>query len=75
MIKEREKKIVENIKKIRKRAGLTQDYVATKLQLLGCDLSRSTVAKIESGERHLYVDEIWYFKQVLGVNYDKIFED
>lgn len=75
MIKERERKIVENIKNLRKKAGLTQDLLATKLQLLGCDLSRSTVAKIESGERHLYVDEVWYFKKALGVSYDQLFND
>ena len=57
-----EKKIGNNIRRFRERAGLTQDYIATKLQLRGCDITRSAVAKIEVGQRHIYLDEIILIK-------------
>ena len=69
-----EKRIGHNIRMLREKAGFTQDYVATKLQLSGCDITRSAVAKIEVGQRHLYPDEIILIKQILGVTYDDIFE-
>ena len=69
-----EKRVGENIRKLREKNQFTQDYVATKLQLLGCDITRSAVAKIEVGQRHLYPDEIILLKQILNVEYDDIFE-
>ena len=68
-----EKKIGQNIKILREKVGLTQDYVATKLQLSGCDVTRSAVAKIEVGQRHLYPDEIILLKEILKTTYDDIF--
>ena len=68
-----EKKIGGNLRRLRERAGLTQDYVATKMQLGGCDLTRSSIAKIEVGQRHLYPDEIILLKNILGVSYEDIF--
>ena len=68
-----EKKIGQNIRRLREKAGFTQDYVATKLQLSGCDITRSAVAKIEVGQRHLYLDEIILLKQILKVKYEDIF--
>ena len=68
-----EKKIGQNLRLLRERANLTQDYVATKLQLAGCDITRSAVAKIEVGQRHLYPDEIILLKAILKVEYDDIF--
>ena len=68
-----EKKIGHNLRQLRERAGFTQDYVATKLQLNGCDITRSAVAKIEVGQRHLYPDEIILLKEILNVKYEDIF--
>jgi len=68
-----EKRIGKNIRSIRERIGMTQDALATKLQLCGCDITRSAVAKIEVGQRHLYVDEVILLKEILNVSYDEIF--
>ena len=68
-----EKKIGSNLRRLRERAGFTQDYVATKMQLGGCDLTRSAIAKIEVGQRQLYPDEIILLKNILGVSYEDIF--
>lgn len=68
-----EKKIGHNIRILREKAGFTQELLAVKLQLGGCDITRSAVAKIEVGQRHLYPDEIVLIKKILGVDYEEIF--
>lgn len=68
-----EKKIGQNIRILRETAGLTQEMVAAQLQVRGCDITRSAVAKIEVGQRHLYPDEIILLKEILGVDYEEIF--
>ena len=73
MNREIEKTVGENIRKLREKAGYTQDYVAAQLQLNGCDITRSALAKIEVGQRHLYPDEIILLKLILNAEYDDIF--
>ena len=68
-----EKKVGNNIRRLRERAKLTQERVAARLQTSGCDITRSAVAKIEVGQRHLYPDEIILLKQILSATYDEIF--
>ena len=68
-----ERRIGNNIRLLRERATLTQEQVATRLQLCGCDITRSAVAKIEVGQRHLYPDEIIFLKDILKATYDEIF--
>ncbi len=68
-----EKQIGANVRILRERAGMTQEALAAKLQLAGCDITRSAVAKIEVGQRHLYPDEILRIKQILNADFDEIF--
>lgn len=72
---EYEKKVGNNIRKIREQAKMTQEILATKLQLSGCDITRSAVAKIEVGQRHIYLDEIKLIKEILNTTFEKIFYD
>lgn len=69
-----EKKIGTNIRNLREAKGMTQDTLAAKLQLNGCDITRSAVAKIEVGQRHLYPDEIILIRRILNTTYEAIFE-
>ena len=68
-----EKRIGNNIRLLREKQGMTQEILAAKMQLNGCDITRSAVAKIEVGQRHLYPDEIILIKTILKVSYDDIF--
>ena len=70
---EYEKIVGNNIRKIREQAKMTQEILATKLQLSGCDITRSAVAKIEVGQRHIYPDEIRLIKEILSTTFEKIF--
>ncbi len=67
-----EKRVGKNIRNIRELKGLTQENLATQLQLRGCDITRSAVAKIEVGQRHLYVDEVILIKEILNASFDEI---
>ncbi len=73
MNKDIETRIGQNIRQLREQAGLTQEEVAARLQVGGCDITRSAVAKIEVGQRHLYPDEILLFKAILNTTFDAIF--
>ena len=74
MNREIETRIGNNIRTIREAKGMTQDTLAARLQLSGCDITRSAVAKIEVGQRHLYPDEIILIRQILNTTYDAIFD-
>ncbi|MBR1532298.1 MAG: helix-turn-helix transcriptional regulator [Eubacterium sp.] len=69
-----EKIFGNNIRIYREKAGLTQDLLSTKLQVNGCDITRSAIAKIEVGQRHIYPDEIKLIKEILNVSYDELFD-
>lgn len=73
MNKKIELQVGNNIRKLREKNGRTQEYLAEQLQLGGCDITRSAVAKIEVGQRHLYPDEIILIKKILNVSYEEIF--
>ncbi len=72
MNREIEKKIGNNIRRLRERADMTQDTLAIKFQINGCDITRSAVAKIEVGQRHLYPDEIIILKKVFNVSFEEL---
>ena len=68
-----EKKLGSQIRFLREKTGLTQEQLSAKLQVCGCDITRSALAKIEVGQRHLYPDEIKLIKEILNVSFDEIF--
>lgn len=73
MNKEYEKTVGLKIRELREKSGLTQEQLSARLQINGCDITRSALAKIEVGQRHLYPDEIKLIKEILCVDYKDIF--
>jgi transcriptional regulator with XRE-family HTH domain len=67
------KKLGANIRSLRKEAGITQETLATKMQINGCDITRSAYAKIEVGQRHIYPDELYLIKAILNVDWNDLF--
>ena len=68
-----EKRVGQNIRALREQANMTQEQVSARLQVEGCDITRSALAKIEVGQRHLYPDEIILLRKILNVSFDDLF--
>ncbi|MDO4542290.1 MAG: helix-turn-helix transcriptional regulator [Bacillota bacterium] len=68
-----EKSLGHNIRRIREEQGLTQEQLSARLQTMGCDITRSALAKIEVGQRHIYPDELKCFTHSLQISYDELF--
>ena len=67
-----EKRVGYNIRSIREKRHLTQEQLSAKLQVNGCDITRSALAKIEVGQRHLYVDELKLIIEILNTTFEEI---
>lgn len=63
----------QNIRKLRMDRKLSQEQLAAQLQTRGCDITRSALAKIEVGQRHIYPDELKLLRELLGVSYEELF--
>ena len=61
------------IQTIRYSKGLTQEQLAARCQLAGLDISRSTLAQIESQLRCVTDLEMFLFARVLKVTTDQLF--
>ena len=53
---------------------MSQEQLAAKLQLADVDLTRSAVAKLETGQRHIYLKELIALRNILGVSYDELLD-
>lgn len=62
-----------HLAQLRQDAGLTQEQLTARLQVQGCDLTRSALAKVEVGQRHLYPDEIKALTIALSIGYEQLF--
>ena len=63
----------ENIKKLRIKAGLTQEQTVAKLQLMGSPISRSTYSLIEMGRGNVFVSDLVGLQQIFDVSFDEFF--
>lgn len=63
----------QNIRKLRMERKLSQEQLSAQLQTRGCDVTRSALAKIEVGQRHIYPDELKLLRELLGVSYEELF--
>ena len=63
----------ENLKRLRKSHGLTQEQVVAKMQLMGCNLSRSIYSKIELGTYTIRLSKLKALHDIYNVSYDEFF--
>ena len=61
------------VREYRLKNGWTQTELAARMQVVGCDLSREIIARIESGFRQTSVFEIDKFVEVFGITYNDLF--
>lgn len=65
-----DRKVGRQIRNARERRKLTQEQLAAQLQTRGCDITRSALAKIEAGQRHIYAFELRTLRELLDVPYE-----
>lgn len=67
-----DRKVGRQIRDTRERRKLTQEQLAAQLQTRGCDITRSALAKIEAGQRHIYAFELRTLRELLDVPYEEL---
>ena len=67
--------IGSNLKKIRLLNGLSQEQLIAQLNLLGLDLDRTSLSRIENQNREVCDYELVYFSKALKVNIVDLYDD
>ncbi|MBQ4066294.1 MAG: helix-turn-helix transcriptional regulator [Clostridia bacterium] len=63
----------DNLRRLRDTSGLSQEKLCARLQMLGCDIGRTTYAKYESGELNIRASVIVALKKIYNCSYDDFF--
>lgn len=66
--------IGERLKLLRNAAGLSQRDLARELQLLGIDMDKNVITRIETNKRYVTDFEIQALKQLFNVSYDYLID-
>lgn len=64
--------IGKNIKSIRKQKKIKQIDIVRKMQLMGVDITRESLVKIERGIQHIYATQLKAIKEILNTTYDEL---
>lgn len=64
--------ISENLIQIRKEQKISQRDLAKKLQLIGCDMDRNVITRIETQKRYVTDIEIKKLCQVLNTTFEEL---
>lgn len=67
--------IGKNLKILREKEGISQQKLASKIHLLGLNMDRSAISRIESFTREVYDYEIVYFAMALNVSIVNFYKD
>ena len=67
--------IGRNIRQIRKEKGMGQTEFVRKLQLLGVEMTRETLVKIERGIQHIQAQQLRAIRDVLETSYDELLKE
>ena len=69
-----DKRFGARLRALRIARGMSQEQLAAKLQLADVDLARGAIAKLEAGQRHIYLKELIALRSILGVSYDELLD-
>lgn len=64
-----------NIRRIRKERQTGQTELAVKLQLMGINMTRETLVKIERGTQHIQASQLRAIRDVLGTTYEELLKE
>lgn len=74
-IKQDSIQIGANIRRIRRARGLGQTELANRLQLLGIDMTREALVKIERGVQHISARQLKAIRDTLQTSYDELLKE
>ena len=63
-----------NIRRIRLKSKISQTDLVRILQLMGVDITREALVKIEKGKQHVKVSQLKAIKTALGTSYEELLE-
>lgn len=63
----------KNITKYRKALGISQRELADRLQLIGLDVDKNAIQRMEAGQRFITDIEIVFLAKALGVSIAELF--
>ncbi len=66
--------IGKNIRRVRLNRKIGQTELVKRLQLLGVNMTRETLVKIERGTQHIYASQLKAIRDVLETSYDELFK-
>ena len=66
--------IGERLKVLRNRENLSQRDLASKLQLIGIDMDKNVITRIETNKRYVNDFELQALKQIFDVSYDYLID-
>ena len=66
--------IGKRLKDLRATTGLSQRGLARKLQLIGVDMDKNVITRIETNKRYVSDIELWALSRVLGVSYEYLID-
>ena len=69
----RDKNMGINLRRLRLQNGFSQEKLCEKLQLMSCDIGRTTYAKYESGELNIKISILICLKNSYNCSYDEFF--
>lgn len=63
-----------NLKRLRMKAGITQDEICARMGIEGRPMSQSNYALIENGKRNIFLSDLIVLKNILNTSYDELFD-
>ncbi len=66
--------IGERLKLLRQKDGLSQRDLANKLQLIGIDMDKNVITRIETDKRYVTDFELQALKEIFNVSYDYLID-
>ena len=66
--------IGNNIQKLRRQSGLTQDATIAKMNLMGISISKSTYAKLETNRMNIRISELVALKVIFDAEFNDFFD-
>lgn len=69
----RDRNMGDNLRRLRKASGFSQEKLCVELQRRGCDIGRSTYEKYEVGELNIRASVIIELRKIYDCSYDEFF--